>query len=257
MRARRQQRTFPMSDLKPEPQASPAASILAPVLRGCLKVLLEIIAVLLALTILPFIILIAIMHWAWPWYSSVPTYAKDLNDALITLASVAGVLWSGATIAYSIHRKYTPPLRTGIQLLNFAILAPLAGLIAEGAGLRTAFYFAAWFYIIDTLYSMSNLEMLKPGKFTLKVPAQLPNETPEQARLRQELAAMQLKNIELFKRTAHGTWFFALVAVFSVAIFTTANIFVLAWSCLAVLVISVFLILPEVFRLDDKSDAAT
>jgi hypothetical protein len=220
--------------------------------------LLLIAAVLLMILLLPFIMLWAIVHWAWPWYSSVPTAPTSVlsvNDALIALASVAGVLWSGAIIAYSIHRKYTPPLRTGVYLLNFAILAPLIGLIAQGAALRTGFYFTMWFFIASTLFSVTNVEMLKPGKFTMKVPDPKPNETPAEKQLREQLAALRLKDIEIFRRVAHGTNYFALVAVLCGVIFFTAKAVAIEWSCLVVLVVSLFLMLPEIFRLDDSASS--
>ena len=140
----------------PTPNVSDGLKLLG----GCLKVTLEIAALLALIFLGPLVVLGLVMYFAWPWYSS-GTRASDLDDALIALASVAGVLWSGAIIAYSIHKRYTPPLRTGVQLLHFAILAPLVGLIGSGWALRTAFYLFAYFYMLSTLYSMTNLELHK------------------------------------------------------------------------------------------------
>ncbi|HEY1728258.1 MAG TPA: hypothetical protein VGG22_07795 [Candidatus Baltobacteraceae bacterium] len=234
----------------PTPSISGVANAFQTLLVGCLKVALELLAALFAITIGPLVVLAALVHWLWPWYSSVPP-PRDLKDALITLSSVAGVLWSGSIIAYSIHKKYTPPLRTGVQLLNFAILAPLVGLIAVGAEMRTVFYFIGYFYGISTLFSLTNLEMLKPGKFTLKVPDKTASETQAAVELRQSLEKIRLKDIEFFKRVAHGTRYFALVSLLSSAIFITAKVSYIAWSCFIVIVVSLFLILPEIFRLDD------
>ncbi len=231
-----------------------AVSAFQILLVGCLKFVVKVLLVLIAVTIGPLIVLGALVHWLWPWYSSIPSHA-DLKDALITLSSVAGVLWSGSIVAYSIHKKYTPQLRTGVQLLHFAILAPLVGLIAVGAQMRSAFYFIGYFYALSTLFSLTNLEMLKPGKFTLGAPAKSANETPAAAKLRQNLETIRLKDIEFFKRVAHGTRYFALISLLSLAIFITAKVSYIAWSCLGVIVVSLFLILPEIFSLVDPNDA--
>jgi hypothetical protein len=223
---------------------------------GCLKLLIEIVFAILAILAFPFVLLWALIHWLWPWYSSippVPTSSLKFSDALIALASVAGVLWSGAIVAYSIHHKYTPPLRTGVQLLNFAIIAPLIGLTAEGGALRTAFYVVMWFFILSFLLSTTSVEMMRPGKFTLRPPDPKANETAAETQLRLQLTAARIKNIDLFTRLAHGTKYFAMVVLLCLAVFITAKLSVIAWSCLIVLVVSLFLMLPEVFRLDESA----
>ncbi len=239
-----------MSAAPPPPKTVTPSPAITALIRGCIWIIIKVLAVLLLLSLLPFLVLFALVYLSWPWYSSVPTAERDLSNALVALAGVAGVLWSGAIVAYSIHKKYTPPLRTGVQLLCFAILAPLAGLIAAGAELRTAFYFTMWFYIFDTLYSVTNLEMLKP-KFTLRPPPPDPNETPEQAEAREQIVERQLKRIEFFQRAAHGTPYFALVSILCLVTFITASTITIAWSCLLVLVVSLFLMLPQVFDVSD------
>jgi hypothetical protein len=243
-------RTPPPATPAPDPKAAGKLFV------GCLRIVAEIVAVVLAVALLPFIILGCIVHFAWPWYSSLPPPPSpatplNINDALIALASVAGVLWSGAVVAYSIHRRYTPPLRTGVQLLNFAIIAPLIGLMAEGAALRTTFYFVMVFFVLSFLLSTTSVEMLKPGKFTLKVPDPKPNETPVEKQLREQLAAAKVKDIDLFRRVAHGTRYFGMVAILCLAVFITASVVTIEWSCLLVLVVSLFLMLPEIFYFDD------
>lgn len=252
-----------MSTPSPVPPA-PAAPQNVPTitLRGCLVFLLELVGIALAVTVLPIVVLLLLIRFEWPWYSSIPLLPPPLpppapaslnfDDALIALASVAGVLWSGAIVAYSIHRKYTPPLRTGVQLLNYAIVAPLIGLVARGASLRTAFFLVAWFFILSFLLSTTSLQMLKP-RLGLKIPDAKPNETPEETKARLRVSAILLKNIDLFTRLAYGTRFFALTAALSLWVFITADVSVITWTCLVVLVLSLFLMLPEVFRLDDAA----
>jgi len=223
-------------------------------LRGCLLAIFEVLAAVFAGVALPFVILVAMVIWFWPWYSSISSSVRNLDNALITLASVAGVLWSGAIIAYSIHKKYTPPLRTGVQLLHFAFLAPIAGLIGQGASLRTAFYILGWFYIVDALFSVTNSQLLKPGSVFMKSVEPPPNESAEDAEKRKKSALARASLIQFFQRNAHGTRYFWLVAALCTAIVVTARQDVIAWACLSIIVLSLFLILPEVFSLVDKPD---
>jgi hypothetical protein len=204
---------------------------------------------------IPFVILAFAATIGWPYYSQVWSTGRNYDNALVGTAGVAGVLWSGAIIAYSIHRKYTPPLRTGVQIIQYAFLAPIAGLVAQGAGLRTLFYAAAWFYFLSALYSTTNRQFLKPGYFSVVIPPKKVDETPEERQAREAAIASQERSLRLFQRIGHGAPYFSVVTIFCLAITIFARQDIIAWSSLLAIVAGLFLILPELFNLFGSSDA--
>jgi uncharacterized membrane protein YcjF (UPF0283 family) len=111
-----------------------------------------------------------------------------------------------------------------------------------------------WFFIYDALFSMSNYEMLKLGKISLKLSSPGPNETAQEVKARQALDAVQATATEFFKRVAHGTYFFAFLAVVCLVTVVFARQDFIAWSCVVVLIVTLFLMLPEIFRLVDQPD---
>ncbi len=127
------------------------------------------------------------------------------------------------------------------------MLAPLVGLIAEGASLRTAFYFAICFYVCNVVLSMSNRRLLKPGFF--EPPKPQPTEAPEQTRLGEQIAASEEVARENVKRVSHGMFYFTLVGLLCLFTFVEGNQGAIAWSCITVLVVSIFLMMPELFSL--------
>jgi hypothetical protein len=181
-----------------------------------------------------------------PQFSAVPNQ-RNADNALLGIAGVAGVLWSGAVITYSIHLRYTPQLRTSVQLIHYSIVAPLIGLIAEGAILRSAFYIIAWFYGLSAFFSYLNTVDLKPGYFKVLDTPPKPNETPEQARQR-----VQSEMLGRFRLIAHGAPYFSFVSVLCIIVIVTGRQEWISWTSIIVLVTSLSLILPELFSLGDQ-----
>jgi hypothetical protein len=72
----------------------------------------------------------------WPnWYFSRPTTEMPGNDVLIAITTIAGVLWSGALIAFQV-RKLLAEVTTSLSLLSFAVLAPVIVMITASPILR-------------------------------------------------------------------------------------------------------------------------
>jgi hypothetical protein len=195
---------------------------------------------------LPFIVL-AVVYWKFPGYSAIPQNQRPSENALLGIAGVAGVLWSGAIITYSIHLKYTPQLRTAVQLIQYSIVAPLIGLVADGAVLRSAFYFIAWFYGLSAGFSFLYLGNLKPGYYKVLTTEHGPNETDEQARQR-----VQNSTLDNFRLIAHGAWYFVFVSALCIIVVVTARQEWVAWTGIASLIVSLFLILPELFNVVEE-----
>jgi hypothetical protein len=66
---------------------------------------------------------VALWIWASGWYCSVPQQRGVIDNSLIAIAGVAGVLWSGAIIAYSIHHSYSSQIKIAVQLIQCSIVA--------------------------------------------------------------------------------------------------------------------------------------
>ena len=200
---------------------------------------------------LPFVIL-GLLYLFVPTFSADPKDQRVADNALLGIAGVAGVLWSGAIITYSIHLKYTPQLRTAVQLIHYCIVAPLIGLIADGAVLRSAFYCIAWFYGLSATFSFSYNVLLKPGYYKVIDTPPEPTETHEQARKR-----VEENGLYRFRLIAHGAWYFAFVAALCLLVVVTARKEWIAWTSIIALITSLSLILPELFSVvEQRQDKA-
>jgi hypothetical protein len=214
---------------------------------GCAKSIIRFIELfVLTVLALPIAFIVVVAWMTWKWYSITWAHSHDFDNALMAISGVGGVLWSGAVITYSIHQRYTPKLRTAVQLIQFAFLASLVGLIAQGATLRTAFYLLGCFYAISALFSFA-LRTLEPhlasALSSQMASAQAQGDGVALARQRARDGV-----IRYLKLISHGAWYFMFVAVVCVATVVLARQDIIAWSCLIVFVVSLFLILPELFE---------
>jgi hypothetical protein len=192
-------------------------------------------------------IIIAVIAWLnWEQYSAVWPHAHDFDNALLAISGVGGVLWSGAVITYSIHQDYTPRLRTAVQLIQFAFIAALIGLLASGAELRTAFYVIGCYYGVLAILSFifRKVEPHVDAAFS----AQMTAATDDAASAAVQ-AKVRVKDaiIKYLRRIEHGAWHFVFVAAVCLVTLVFARQDIIAWSCIAVFVISVRLVLNELF----------
>jgi hypothetical protein len=204
---------------------------------------------IIAIVVGPFLVAAIIIWVTWPAFRSVPPDPHRLDNALIAIASVGGVLWSGAIITYSIHQRYSPGLRTAVQLIHYTFLAPLIALIGEGAGVRIGFLVLGWFYAESALVSFVMFNTVGANPVEILSASPIAGESPEQARQR-----AQDRNRRFFERLEHGRWYFASTALICFASAFLGRQDIVAWSCLLVVIMALFLILPELFELVETGD---
>lgn len=79
----------------------------------------------------------------WTIYSTLPRQAEE-KDALLAIASIAAVLWTGGIIAIQLDpNRARARAVLGMEYLQFAFFAPVITLVAEPLALRTIATIAA------------------------------------------------------------------------------------------------------------------
>jgi hypothetical protein len=106
------------------------------------------IVVLLFYSLIAHVSVMIALQRLWCWYAHQPG-DQSLRDALIGVASVAVVVWTGALIAFQI-RGISVEIGMSLEYLHFAFIAPLFTLIGPGPLIRTAALFLVIYYIRRT-----------------------------------------------------------------------------------------------------------
>lgn len=115
----------------------------------------------------PWIILIlAIPAVAPTWFSSTPASDQVNSDALIGIASVAAIVWTGGLIAFQV-RQLASELTASLWLLRFAFLAPLIALVASAPVLRFVAMLLAFYTFRESLSTSFGLLILQLLKYAI------------------------------------------------------------------------------------------
>ena len=86
----------------------------------------------------------------WQWYTWTPP--EENRDALIAIAGVAVVVWTGGLVALTFRRRFTLRLSNGFEYVQLAYIGPLFALVAHGALLRTVAVIFIFYYGIGAIF---------------------------------------------------------------------------------------------------------
>lgn len=85
------------------------------------------------------------LHALWQWYNLQPG-GPDLRDALLAIASVGAVVWTGGLIALQLRGLFVE-IGSALEYLRFSFIAPLFALVGDGAIVRTVALLFIVFYV--------------------------------------------------------------------------------------------------------------
>ncbi|HTD37672.1 MAG TPA: hypothetical protein VK669_09165 [Candidatus Limnocylindrales bacterium] len=88
------------------------------------------------------------------WFLTVSPGGNDYKEALIAIASVAAVVWTGGLIAMQIRNQGSVSLIGGLDLLQTAFVGPTLALFAVGLPLRVITLMFALFYLFQAVNRM-------------------------------------------------------------------------------------------------------
>lgn len=88
------------------------------------------------------------------WFVNVPQGGNDYKDALIAIASVAAVLWTGGLITMQL-RKGSIALGNGLDFLQNAFMGTALALFVVGVPLRIVVLAFGIFYTVKSLRELS------------------------------------------------------------------------------------------------------
>ena len=93
---------------------------------------------------------------------------EENRDALVAVAGVASVVWTGGLVAYTIYRRYSPQLSVGIGVVQVAYILPIVGLICHGATLRSIAFAVGFTYALWAAFGL-RLYLASPKGLTITV----------------------------------------------------------------------------------------
>lgn len=122
---------------------------------------------------------------AWAWYSK--PIALNNSEMLVTISVVAMTAWSGCLIAYTMKKRLSPRLSTGLRYLVYAIIAPLITLSGSAFIVRTlALYpITIWAYFAVGQFIRRRTRWTITSRVDINVPDDAP---PEVRALANELS---------------------------------------------------------------------
>jgi hypothetical protein len=172
----------------------------------------------------------------WSWYSSMPP--EENRDALIAIAGVAVVLWTGGLVALTLRQRFTLRLSNGIAYLQLAFLGPLLALIAHGAVLRTFALIVIVYYsllvLLVTIQSAIMESLAGAAKFGLFI---LLGHVPS--------VSMTDAQRDKWERDLKGGRYHAFVAALGMAILVEPSDTVMAYCALALMLSGLYLVVLE------------
>jgi len=98
----------------------------------------------------------------WHWLANPPT--TTFHDALIAIASVSAVLWTGGLIVRQLTNYMDVQFRAGIEYMGFAFFAPMFALFITGSTLRITAGAFLVFYLIQTYKNFQYTKDVQVGK---------------------------------------------------------------------------------------------
>jgi hypothetical protein len=196
-----------------------------------------------------------LVHDVWVWFTSIPTGVD--STALVAIASVAVVVWTGGLIAFTISQRYSADLSNGMWMLVLGFTAPLVGLAMSGAALRMVAGTAALAFgtvallQIPALLSLRRMAKNKPLKLSGKVAFADGSAVPIPE---QEQQQMLERYVDAMNRVILGALFTSVATLMSLCILAYASTTTVAvWSLLLLLrgLLLVYDVLTKNYRLGD------
>lgn len=99
---------------------------------------------------------------AWHWLANPPT--TQFHEALIAIASVSAVLWTGGLIVRQLTNYVDVQFRAAIEFIGFAFFAPMFGLFISGNTLRVTAAVFLVYYLKLTYKTFRDARDIELGK---------------------------------------------------------------------------------------------